>query len=384
MRNLATGLVTVGTLLIVGGLVLAFVVVPSMKAFPDDVDTTRTYELIESPPDEDGEPVDLLTLLQVEESENEEGEIVENYVFYQNENPDFRLERHIEVEEVDGDKTLVRETQTFFDDDTVLVEQVKLHALDRKTMEFLPIADIPAEWQEQEGYWDREGLVIGWGIGVEQQDYTGWSDDYLETVTLEFQEETEWNDLDVYYFTSVSEEQPIHRDHVLRLGLPERISVDQLISLAKNLAVTRGSEHLVPVIDNLRDDLEEATPNSNMVRLFYSYSYEGDYWVEPVTGVLINTRKHEKRVVTFDEELLAEVPLLNQLVPLTINEFTYEATAQSQDDAKSDAEENIDSLNLFGTMLPIGLVAFGLVFEAGGVFALLSKRDKSNADETAA
>lgn len=89
------------------------------------------------------------------------------------------------------------------------------------------------------------------------------------------------------------------------------------------------------------------------------YSTEKDYWVDPVTGSIINQTQHEIR----------KLPAGDLVLDLDI-EFN-DATSQRNVD---DAEDNIFKINLFKMILPlVGLIG-GLVFLVLGALLLLRGR----------
>jgi hypothetical protein len=367
-------LAVVGVALIVGGVIVVAVVVPGQKVFPSDVDTTRIYA------------VDYLTLLDAE-----------SMAFLHiapGESEDLRVERNIFVEAVDGKKTLVRETQTLLNGDEVLAEQVKYHPLDRRTMEFLD--EFPEAWAEHDGYWEREGLVIGWGIGVDKEDYTGWSDDTRTAVDLVYEGEQEHGDTDTYYFTSQLEPTQMDEAHIAVLGMPASLTLPQLAALANSIDVEGLELSMMAklrLLDLLQKGVAEALGEGSDIPLTYYYDYFGEYWVEPTTGVLIDTHKHEHRAATLPAELIDYVhaqleeedldasaanylplDIMDTLLPITVNEFEYNATAQSVEDARADADDAKSTLNTFGTVLPAILVVVGLIVSVVGVYLFLKNR----------
>mgnify|MGYP000865423404 CR=1 FL=1 len=269
-RKTLGGLIAIiGAILIVAGLALMLVVVPGMKQFPEDVDTTRSYSGT-MPVLLNAESFEFMTDLDVE------------------------LSRHFRTEEVDGDVALVFEEQFLLTGGQPLQQLVKHYAIDRKTMEF---ADTyPEEWASREGFWPREGLVLGWPIGTEKKDYVGWSDDFRDTVTLGFAEEVQHDraGITTYYFAASAPPKLIHPDAVTAMGLPNELPKEQFAALIQGAAVSDALKNILPV---LLDQWEEET-----IPLQYYYEYEAEYWIEPETGVLIDTRKHELRKVGFSKE----------------------------------------------------------------------------------
>ncbi len=418
-------LIGVGLILAIVSLVVMFVIVPGMKKLPTDVDTTRHYEgtmpiLLDV---STGAPV-ILTNLNV------------------------RIDRHVKVEEVDGDLALVSENQKLYQvgdpnaedealkEDKLLKEVTKYYVLDRKTMEGQK--DAPDAWKDKIDV-PREGVSITWPLDSEKTTYDGWSDDYQHTVKLVFNKEEEHarTKLDTYLFVSEGSE-PISSEGIKLLGLPPSLTKAQLIpaiSAASDASATeeeladpartQRKAKVIAVVGRLPDD----------VTLDYTYTFEGQYWIEPQTGVLIDTQKHELRMVKLSEEML--VALEDALVGLlpeetqgvlgedeTLNttfrqemrqgaisdetraalaesisdedltkweeanlggmaslaalevpvyDLTYQATDESVNDAKSDAEDAKSKLNLFGTTLPVIGNILGIVLIALGAFFVVRR-----------
>jgi hypothetical protein len=336
----------VGVALVVAGLLLMLVIVPDMKQFPDDVNTARHY-VGTMPVMFDPDTFEFMTDL------------------------DLNLERHFNTEATDGGVALVKEEQTMSDGDQVLQHFVKHYALDRKTME---VSDtFPDSWAQTEGFWAREGIVLGWPIGTENRDYVGWSDDYRATVTLKFEGEVEHEraKIKTYYFTSTSGPVPIDPDAVtamkLSLGLPK----EQFQALVEQT-------DLSPLVKNLLPNVLE-TLEGDTVPLAYYYEYEGEYWVEPETGVLIDTKKHELRKVGLPDEVIAGSPLA--LLPeeqraalrVVVSDFTYWGTDETVQDAKKDAEDAKSRIQLYGTTLPVAGIVVGALLALVGVFLVMRK-----------
>jgi hypothetical protein len=254
----------------------------------------------------------------------------------------------------------------------VLQQLVKHYAINRKTMEWSD--KYPASWADKEGFWKRVGLVMGWPIGTEKKDYTGWSDDYRATVPLTFDSKVKHDraKIDTYYFTSGSGPLPIDPAQVAAMGRPLEIPKDRFQALVEGANVSAVVKAAVPM---LLKQLE-----GDNVPLQYYYEYEGEYWIEPTTGVLIDTKKHELRKVGLPDDVLAKVPLLSNLTEeqkaaqrVTVSDFTYWSTDQTVQDAKKDAEDAKGKIQLFGTTLPIIAILVGLVLGIAGAFLILRK-----------
>lgn len=361
-RKLLGGLLLVlGIVLIAAGLVVMFVIVPGMKQFPEDVDTTRVYAGT-MPVMLNPETFEFMNDIEVD------------------------LERHFETEEVDGDIALVLEDQLLSTQGQPLTQIIKRHAIDRETMMF--VDDYPESWAEKEGFAPREGLVLGWPIDTEKKDYDGWSDDYQSIVPLVFVDEREHPraGIDTYYFTSESGPQPIVPAAVDAMGLPTELTHEQIAGLIGGLDVN-------PMIAQALPMLIQQAEWPDPVPLSYVYEYTGEYWIEPQTGVLIDTHKIEIRKAGFSEELMLnlaarieELPvevdpaLIGELLPVTVFHLDYQATDDTVQEAKDDAQEVIDQLNLFGTTLPIAAIVIGLVLGVVGAFLFMQKSSKQAAE----
>ncbi len=365
-----------GVLAVVVGLALMLVIVPGMRVFPDDVDTTRTFDM------------QYLTLL--------DAETLQFITIPEEAADELMIERNVRVEAVEGNTTLIREEQNIINAGEPLVQQIKHYALDRS--ELTPVETYPADWDGRDGFWPRQGQVIGWPIGVDQVDYVGWNDDTRATSELIYQEEQERGGINTYYYTATGTGEAIAPEHYAVLGLPESLTTMQLAQLAAGLDV-EGLELDMSAQLRLIQAISQALAETQgedveAIPLEYVYDYEGEYWIEPATGVLIDTTKFENRAATFPQDLRDRVgeiletsennqdpeannyvppDALDALLPITVNAFYYEMTADSVQDAVDDATSSRDQLNTFGTTVPIILIFLGVVL--GGTGGFLFARD---------
>lgn len=358
-RALGAILLLIGLVLVVGGLVLMLVIVPGMKQFPDDVDTTRVYE---------GSMAVLL-------APQPDGSLVFINDF------DVTLERHFYTEETDGELALVVEEQALSSD--VLpapIQILKRNAINRKTMEWAD--DHPAAWDEKEGIYQRGGLTLGWPIDSEKKDYLGWSDDYRSTVDLVFDSEVEHPraGIETYLYTSEYDLAPIDPAQVELMGFPPALPQEALTGLIG------GMEGISPMIAQGFPLLMSLAEWPDPVPLEYYYEYFGEYWVEPSSGVLVDTHKIETRKVTIPAELLASLveqlgslpvdvdeAVIAELLPITVYALDYQATDQTVQDAKADAEDAKDQIELFGTTIPLVAIIAGAVLGVVGLFLAMRK-----------
>ena len=347
-KGLGWLLAIVGVVLVAAGLVVMLIIVPGMKQLPADTDTTRTYEGT------------MTTML-------------DPTTFKTMTDLPIELERRFFVAETTDGIALVTEERAMTSGGQPLQQGVNNYSVDRVTMEWSN--DYPEAWAENEGFWPREGYVIGWPMDTEQKDYVGWSDDYMSTVPLTFVEETthERSGMTLYKFASASEPQPIADQMVQGMGLPTELPKEQL-------ALLLGGVDLGPAGATILPGLLAALPDT--VPLAYYYDYEGTYWVDPTTGVIVDTEKRETRTVGLLPAVLEGTPLellpADQLAALLvpIMDYTYAATDVAVEEAKTDAEDAAGMLQLYGMTLPIiGIIAGAVLLILG--IALIARKPKT-------
>jgi hypothetical protein len=331
----------VGVLLLAAGLVIMLAIVPSMKKLPSDTNETRHYTGT------------MAVLLNPQTFEFMKGLPVD-------------ITRHVFVEKTSGNLALVDEDITMTSQGTPLAQQLKRYIVDRKTA--AEATGGPADWQTLPGVVaTRQGIVFAWPPGVEKKDYTGWSDDYMATVPMKFVDVFKGGELDgTYHFTSASTAKSIDPGAVAAMGLPTSLPVAQVAGLLSKVP-------LDPKVAAMVQGLLAKSPLPTLP-LAYFYSYEGEYWVDPVTGDPVRTTKHELRTVGLPDALLAATPLgqaseaekAKMRVP--VYDLTYDTTPQTVTDALSKDKKLADKLSLWGKTVPlIGIIAGALLAIAGGV-----------------
>lgn len=360
MRFLKNGFLLLGFALIILGVLLMTLIVPKLALFPADLEARREYQL------------DYLTLLNAEN--------LSFFIAAPDENPNLVIDRLVKVEAVEGQAMLVREDQRVMNGEESLYEVTYYYALDRKTL--LAAEDFPAEWRDHAGFWERDGLVISWPLDTQKQDYRGWAEDYRASVPLEFVREENYHGIDTYYFTSESAAQALVIPHVETLGMPQSLTPLQLATIAGSVEV-EGIEVTpsgrIRLLNLIRAAVAATQENVDVIPLVYEYDYRGEYWIEPVTGTVIDTVKYEHRAATFPQEVLAHVQnelensdiatdavdylpadILERLMPITVNEFVYRATPDTLTETIDEANDFKNQMRLFGTYLPLGLIGVGL------------------------
>ncbi len=262
----SSALLSLGILLIIGGFVVKFAIVPALAKFPDDVDTNRTY----------AGTVDILNRAELE---NPTGA------------PLFFIglpvvsEREVQTVQVDGDKALVRDAAQLLAAPGTPIEGARLtgyedfYTIDRVTMEAIP------NFTDNELAFDREGLVIGFPIDTEARDYPGWSGDPAQPVTLQYEGEEERQGRTTRAFSASSGPLPIVDAGTLA-EFPATFPRDAVPTIAP----------LLNLPESILGALEAALPLlPEQLPLDYTYEFEAKYGVDPATGVLIDVEKHDVR-----------------------------------------------------------------------------------------
>ena len=114
-----------------------------------------------------------------------------------------------------------------------------------------------------------------------------------------------------------------------------------------------------------------------IVPLQYYYEYKGQYWVDPTTGILVDTTKQEVRKVGLGDAFVKTTPLAllpaaqQALLRVTVSDYTYTQSDASVKDAAKQAKDLTNKLNLFGTTLPLALIVVGAVGIVAGAVLLL-------------
>jgi len=341
MKNKPVGLVVavLGLLLIVIALVVRFVILPGQAQWPDDVDSTRTY---------DG-------TLQVMLNPQALATMDVANLFLRD--VPITLSRHVTTEEAKGGQAIVLEVATMLGPGgQEMLSSDTWYAIDRKTMNAVSQGAV-SDFENAAKISDREGLVIGFPIGTTAETYQGWSSDYQTTMAVDYVREEERGGLNTYVFEAGSPARETMDPEMLAI-FPPAVPKDLLLALAQTLDLPASmSERFAAILPELPDP----TP------LKYTYEYETTYWVEPTTGVLVDYEKHEAYQAALSIEGIP-VP-----VPVTpVFEQSYHLSASSVQDAAGDAKDAKSQLQTFGTTIPILLGVLGLVLVVVGV--LLGRR----------
>ena len=322
-----------GLLILAVGLIVQFVVAPAQAQFPDDVDRTRNYE---------GE---LHVLL------DPEALATENFADVLVRDVPVTIDRSIQTLEVDGRRALVYDGSVVSGPTGPILASEDVYAIDRKTMEHVE------NFTDDARVIDRDGLVVGFPIGTDADEYAGFNGDTLTTNTITFLREEEHQGLNTYVFSAASGPDPI-TDPVVLATLPSELP-------------KAAVENLVPALDlsdEARAGLAEVLPTlPDPIPLAYTYTYETTYWVEPDSGVLVDYNKVESRGVAID--------LGEQAIPVgEVMNLEYAQTAASVDDAVDDANDARSRLFWQGRVLPYGLIGIGALVALLGLLILQRRR----------
>jgi hypothetical protein len=333
-KKVGFAVLVLGLVLIVAALAVKFVILPGQAQWPADVDTTRYYEG---------------TFQTIINSQALQSMDLANIFLH---DIPVTITRHVTTEKVEGGKAIVLEDATIAGPGGLELGSETWYAIDRKTMEAIP------DFSGNDNIINREGLVIGWPIGTEKKEYTGWNGDTLATITLSYVREEERGGLNTYVFEASSPPQEIVAADKLAL-FPPAISKDLLVGLAQNLDLPDAMrERFATILPNLPD----------LVPLKYTYEYQATYWVEPTTGVLVDTEKHESRKVALQiEGFPAPVPIT------AVYDLRYQGRASSVEEAAQDAKDAKGTLDTFGTTVPLALVAGGLLLAVLGLILVVRR-----------
>jgi hypothetical protein len=353
-RKGLTGLLaTAGVVLVVAGLVLMIAVVPPMKKLPGDTDVTRGYT---------GTMKTMLDPATLTVSKN----------------VPITITRHVQALAASGNLAEVSEAVDMSAGGNVIQKLLSTYAVDRSTMAAVGKATVPADWTTAKGYWPRSGVVFSWPIGVQKKDLAGWSDDYRSEVPLKFDGVTthDRSGMTTYRFTSSSAAKPIAAEQVKLMGLPTEVPKTALGTLI-------GGADLGPmgaIVKQMLPSLIAGLPGTT-VPLQYFYSYEASYWIEPTSGVMLDTTKHELRTVGLADSAITGTPLAQlpeaqrAAMRIPVSDFTYSQNDQSVKDAAQQAKDAAGAIGLFGTTLPIILIILGaLALVGSGMVVVLARR----------
>ena len=255
-----------------------------------------------------------------------------------------------------GDAAQVSNSNVLMAGGQTLGQTSATYALDRKSLE--ATTNIPSDWNVEQ----HQGLALGFPIGVEKKDYTGWVSDTQMTTPIKYEREENKGGVNTYVYTSTVDAAPIKDESVLA-NLPKALSQSAL----------GGLSAVLPLTDQQKATLAQVLPRlDDPIPLSYSYESTSTYWVEPTTGIVVDTDTEEIRKAGIGGTggaVLAAVP---------ISDVTTKFTDQQVTDAANEASAKKNSLNLYGSTLPWILAGAGVVLLVVGLALLLTGRGRGN------
>ena len=329
-KGMGITILVLGVVILLGGLAVKFVVLPSQAKFPADVDSTRNYE---------GELGVMLNAAALET-----GDLANLFL----RDVPVTIARTVKTLEVGGDDgAVVSDHAVMSSPAGPVADSLSIYAINRTTM------DAIADFSGDARIIPREGLVIGWPIGSEPVDYVGWNGDTQQTTVLAYVGEEERGGLNTYKYHA-AEEPAVIVDPELLAQFPPAFPKDLLVQLAPLFGLPdEALAQLGPVLEAMPDP----------VPLTYTFAFDKTYWVEPNTGVLIDIDVMESRAVAL------AVPGAPAPIALAeVQHLEYVTTAASVQDAVNDANDGVNQLNLFGVYVPAILILLGAIGIIGGIY----------------
>jgi hypothetical protein len=329
-KGMGIAILVLGVVILLAGVAVKFVVLPSQAKFPADVDSTRNYE---------GELGVMLNAAALET-----GDMASLFL----RDVPVTIARSVKTLEVGGDDgAVVSDHAVMSSPAGPVAESLSIYAINRTTM------DAIADFSGDARIIPREGLVIGWPIGSEPVDYVGWNGDTQQTTVISYVGEEERGGLNTYKYHA-AEEPAVIVDPELLAQFPPAFPKDLLLQLAPLFGLPdEAMAQLGPVLEAMPDP----------VPLTYTFAFDKTYWVEPNTGILIDIDVMESRAVAL------AVPGAPAPVALAeVQHLEYVTTAASVQDAVNDANDGINQLNLFGVYVPAILILLGAIGIIGGIY----------------
>jgi hypothetical protein len=261
-------------------------------------------------------------------------------------------ERTVRVVETDGDNALVTDERTLATGGTQIGSASDNYAVNRRSLE--AASGAPSSWSAE----PHQGLAVGFPIGVEQRDYSGWVSDTQATTPIRYLREEARGGVNTYVFQTDVAAAPIRNQAVLS-SLPSNLSRTALQGIAPSLS-------LPP--DELAA-LNQALPGlPDQVPLTYTFQGAATYWVEPTTGQIIDTQRQEARNAVIGGpggSTLANMPVYD-----LDSRFTEDSVAA----AGREAADRRDSLNTSGRVWPWVLGTLGALALLAGLLGLMARR----------
>lgn len=323
-------LAILGVLCLVAAALLVWVIVPNQKQLPADTNTTRAF---------DGTANLLLNPAALGTGDLRSALLT---------NVPVTAGRTVQVTATDGDTARAVDTRTLTAQGASVGRTQTTYAVNRTTLEAAPA---PSGWSVT----PHEGLTVSWPIGAQKKDYTVWVNDSQTTATAKYVRNEDKSGITTYVYQVNAPAAPIKDPQVLA-ALPQSLPVSVLGAL--------GS--VLPIPDSAKAQLAQALPRlTNPVPLTYTYESTTTLWVEPTTGVVVDTQRREIRRAGIGGGgggTLLAVPVYDVSTAFTDGAVT---------EATTDAKDGKNAIQLYGTTLPWILGVAGLVLLIAGVILLV-------------
>lgn len=327
-------LALLGVLGLVLAAILAWGVAPSRKQLPEDLNTTRDFS---------GTANALLSPQAVQAGDFGNALLT---------NLPVTAQRTVRVLDTEGDAARVQEDRTLLTNGEPLGTTSNTYAVDRRSLE--PATNVPGDWNVQ----PHEGLTVSFPIGVERRDYTGWVTETQSTTSLRFVREESRGGVDTYVFEADTARAPI-RDEAVLSALPSSLSRGAL----------QGIVPALPLNADQREVLAQALPGlPEQVPVTYTYESGATYWVEPTTGMIVDTQQQVVRTGTIGGPggaTLATLPVYN-----VDTRFTDDTVAT----AAREANDRRNAATTVGTTWPWVLAVLGVLALLAGLLGLIARR----------
>jgi len=323
-----------GVLLLAAAAILYWWVVPSNAQLPADTNTTRQYE---------GTVKQLLNAQALGAGDTARA-IVRDIPA--------TATRVVKVLATDGNVAQVSETNTLMAAGQTVGQTQAVYALDRKTME--NPGNHPADWKVI----NQQGLTVTFPIGSKQQDYTGWYNESQISAPLKYVREEQHGGVDTYVYEGAAPASPIKDPQVLAT-LPQTLPVSALATASA----------ILPIPDSLKSQLATLLPRLTApVPLSYTFESTGTYWVEPTSGVVVDSKVEDIRKATVGLPGGVSIP------GITVYDVVVQNTTQSVNDAASEASNDRNKIVWYGQTLPLIFLIAGAVLLIGGVLLIVFSR----------
>ena len=333
-----------GVLCLAAAAILKWAVLPSQAMVPSDQNTTRDF----------GGNAKVLLNPQALNSGDLRSILVVN--------TPVTATHHVKVLATSGDVAQVQDTRTLTTSNGQAVGSTQAtYAVNRKTLE--ATSDHPSGWQVN----PAKGLTVSWPLGAKKQDYTGWVPETQTTTTLKYVKQETTQGLTAYVYQTSTQPAQIKDPQVLNV-LPKALPVSVLRALAP----------VLPLSPAVKAQLAALLPRlTQPVPLSYTYQLNATYWVEPTTGIVLNTQREEIRNAGLS------LPGGTVAGGFPVFDVTNAFTSASVNNAVSDAKDKKSTIDLLSTTLPLILLIIGILALVAAILMFLLLRRHAGGREHA-